>query len=202
MAKFARADIRKIIGEGCTEEMETQLVAMHMGVVDSLKDDLAAVKAEAAKTSELQKKIEELEAEKKNGEDWKAKFEKEHSDFDEYKKTIEEEKAVGVKKDAYRAILKELKIADKLSDVIIAGTDFSGMKVGKDGKLENADKLTESIKTEWKDYIPVTTKSGADVETPPASTGTKMTLEQIDAIEDDAARQKAMLDNKELFGIV
>ena len=202
MARFARAEIRKIIGEACTDEMENALIALHLGVVDPLKDELNTMKADAAKIEELQKEVEKLNAEKKDGEDWKAKFEKEHSDFDEYKKTVEEEKVVGNKKEAYRAILKELKMSDKLSDVIIAGTDFSNMKIGKDGKLENADKLAESIKTEWEGYIPVKTKSGTNVENPPASTGTKMTLEQIDAIEDDAARQKAMLDNKELFGIV
>ena len=45
MAKFARSEIRKIIGEACTEEMESSLVALHLGVVDPLKDDLAKYKA-------------------------------------------------------------------------------------------------------------------------------------------------------------
>ena len=49
MAKFTRAEIRRIIGEACTDEIENNLVALHLGVVDPLKDDVAKYKAEAEK---------------------------------------------------------------------------------------------------------------------------------------------------------
>ena len=201
MAKFGRADIRRIIGESCTDEMENSLIALHLGVVDPLKDEVNNLKANAAKLDEVQKELDGLKETQKTNEDWKAKFEKEHSEFDEYKKQIETEKAVGSVKNAYRGMLKETGLNDKLIETIIAGTDFSGMKLDKDGKLDGADKLSESIKTEWKDYIPTTKKSGATVETPPKTTGTRMTLEQIDAIEDDAERQQAMMENLDLFGL-
>ena len=45
MAKFTRAEIRNILGEACTEEIEKRLVALHLGVVDPLKDDLTKYKA-------------------------------------------------------------------------------------------------------------------------------------------------------------
>ena len=40
MPKFTRSDIRKILGEACTDEIENNLIALHLGVVDPLKDDL------------------------------------------------------------------------------------------------------------------------------------------------------------------
>ncbi len=49
MAKFTRAEIRNILGEACTEEIENRLVALHLGVVDPLKDDLTKYKADAEK---------------------------------------------------------------------------------------------------------------------------------------------------------
>ena len=52
MAKFARAEIRKIIGESCTDEMETALIALHHSIVDDVKDQLDAAKADAAKHME------------------------------------------------------------------------------------------------------------------------------------------------------
>ena len=201
MAKFGRAEIRKILGDVCTDEMENSLVALHLGVVDPMKDEIEKAKASAAKFEEVQKELDGLKKQAEEGNNWKVKYEKEHSDFDEYKKQIEQDKAVGNVKTAYRALLKETNLDDKLIDTIIAGTDFSNMKLDKDGKLEGADKMSESIKTEWKDYIPVTKVKGGDVSTPPKNTGTKMTLEQIDAIEDTAERQRAMLENAELFGI-
>ena len=55
MAKFTRAEIRKIIGENCTDEIENQLVALHLGVVDPLKDDVTRYKADAEKLPGVQK---------------------------------------------------------------------------------------------------------------------------------------------------
>ena len=49
MAKFTRAEIRNILGDACTEEIENRLVALHLGVVDPLKDDLTKYKADAEK---------------------------------------------------------------------------------------------------------------------------------------------------------
>jgi predicted transcriptional regulator len=110
MAKFGRADIRKIIGEACTEEIENQLIALHMGVVDPLKDALDSAKAESAKVSDLQKKLEEATAEKGKFEDMKAKYEKEHSEFEAFKTRTESEKALETVKGLYRALLKESKV--------------------------------------------------------------------------------------------
>lgn len=199
MAKFGRADIRKILGEACTDEIENALIALHLGVVDPLKDELNNVKADAAKIEELQKEVEKLNAEKKDGEDWKAKFEKEHADFGEYKTQVEKDKAADTVKGLYRTLLKEAKVDEKRIDSILKVTDFSAMKVDKDGKLEGADKLSESIKNDWKDFIVTTQKSGANVDTPPDNNGTKMTREQIMKIKNTAERQKAIAENFEVF---
>ena len=52
-------------------------------------------------------------------------------------------------------------------------TDVSGMKLKDDGTLDGADKLTESIKKDWDDFIVKSEKKGADVETPPGDEGKK-----------------------------
>ena len=55
MAKFTRAEIRNILGDACTEEIENRLVAVHLGVVDPPKDDLTKHKADTEKLSGVQK---------------------------------------------------------------------------------------------------------------------------------------------------
>lgn len=201
MARFSRADIRKIIGENCTDEMENQLIALHLGVVDPLKDELNANKADAAKLAELQKQLEEAQKTLKETEDWKAKFDKEHSDFDEYKAQIEKDKAIGNIKEAYRALLKENKVDEKRHESILKlkATDFGAMKLDKDGKLEDADKLSEAIKNDWKDFIVTAQTNGASVDNPPANNGQKMTREEIMKIKNTAERQKAIAENIEVF---
>lgn len=199
MARFTRAEIRRIIGEPCTDEMENSIVAMHIGVVDPLKDELQTLKADAAKVSDLEKEIERLKTLNTDAESWKAKYEKEHADFDEYKNNIDSEKQTENLKSLYKSLLKENKVDDKRIDSILKVTDFATLKVGKDGKLENAKELSESIKNDWGDFIVKTETKGADIETPPANNGNKLTKEQIMEIKDTAARQKAIADNIELF---
>lgn len=62
MAKFTRAEIRAIIGEACTDEIENKLVALHLGVVDPLKDDLQKYKTEAEKIPGIQRQLDEARA--------------------------------------------------------------------------------------------------------------------------------------------
>lgn len=199
MARFTRADIRRIIGESCTDEMENSIVAMHIGVVDPLKDELQTLKADAAKVADLEKEIERLKTLNTDADSWKAKYEKEHADFDEYKNNIDSEKQTENLKSLYKSLLKENKVDDKRIDSILKVTDFSTLKVGKDGKLENAKELSESIKNDWGDFIVKTETKGADIETPPANNGNKLTKEQIMEIKDTTARQKAIAENIELF---
>lgn len=70
----------------------------------------------------------------------------------------------------------------------------------EEGKIKDADKLTESIKKEWSDFITVQQTSGAQTQTPPSNTGGKLTKEEILKIKDSTQRQKAIAENMELFG--
>ena len=86
MAKFTRAEIRNILGDACTEEIENRLVALHLGVVDPLKDDLTKYKADAEKLPGVQKQLDDLKAAGDGG--YKEKYEKEHSAFETYKSDV------------------------------------------------------------------------------------------------------------------
>lgn len=163
MAKFTRAEIRNILGDAHTEEIENALVALHIGVVDPLKDERDKYKAEAEKVQGLQDEIAKL----KDDEGFKAKYEKEHTDFETYKKQVADEAEMTKVKAAYRKMLIDEKINEKRVDAVIRLTDFSNMKLDKDGNLENADKLKEAIGNEWGEYKVTTQERGADVATPP-----------------------------------
>ena len=60
----------------------------------------------------------------------------------------------------------------------------------------------KAIKEDWADFITTSSTTGAQTSTPPSGAGkTYKTKEEIFAIKDTAERQKAIYDNKELFGI-
>ena len=164
-------------GMGLTEEQVSAIIDAHTETVDGLKDSLKAAKADADKLKAVQKELDDLKS--TNGDDYKAKYEKEHSDFDEYKKTVANEKATAEKRSLYRELLRECGVDAKRIDSVMKVADIEAAKV-KDGKIENVEDLTKSIKSEWADFIATDSTRGANVQTPPQGKGsTKMTREEI-----------------------
>lgn len=178
------------------EEKEKAIMDEHIAVTDGLKDERDGYKAEADKAAELQKQLESING----GEDFKEKYEKEHEAFEDFKrKTAEDAEAAKVQA-AYRSLLVDEKISAKRIDTVIKCTDFSKMKLDKDGKLINEQELRKAIGEEWGEFKTTVTERGAKVETPPVTGGSKMTKEEILAIKDTAERQKAIAENLNLFG--
>lgn len=181
---------------GLSDDQITAVMEEHVAVVDGLKADRDNYKAEADKAAELQKQLDEINS----GEDFKAKYEKEHQDFEDFKKkTADEAEATRVQA-AYRSLLVDEKIGAKRLDSIMKVTDFGKMKLNKDGRLENEDQLRKSINEEWSEFKTTVTERGAKVETPPQIGKATKTKEEIYAIKDTAERQKAIAENHELFG--
>jgi len=183
-------------GMGLTDEQQTAIIDAHIETVDGLKEKITKLEAEAGKAKELQKELDAM----KSGTDWKAEHDKLKKDFDEYKKTTEAKETATKVKAAYRGLLKDANVDEKRFDAILRATDLSGMKLDKDGKLENADKLTEAIKADWSDFVVTARTRGADIKTPPTGGKATRTKEEIMAIKDTGERQQAIAENHELFG--
>jgi len=170
MPKFTRGDIRSILGEAHTDEIENRLIAAHLAVVDPLKDDLQRYKADAEKLPCVQKELDDLKAASADNE-WETKYNDEHAAFEKYKADVAAAAETEKIKAEYRKLLQELGISEKRFDAILRLVDFSEMKLGDKG-LENVDKIKESIKSDWADYIPETHEDGADVGNPPNNPST------------------------------
>lgn len=179
-------------GMNLTDEQVQAIIDAHRETVDGLKDEVAKYKEDAEKLPAVQKELDDL---KKNGGDWQKKYEDEHNAFDAYKKAVEEKETTANLKAAYKKLLTDQQVGEKHIDSILRVTDFSTMKLKKDGTLEDADKLTEKIKSEWSGFITTAGTKGKTVDTPPESTGAKVLSKQdIMKIKDTAERQKAWAD--------
>ena len=190
---FSRSFLKSI---GLTEEQVTAVMDEHIGVTDALKSQRDQYKAEADKIPGLNQQLAALEAEK----GYKKKFEDEHSAHEALKQKIADEAESAKVKAAYRKMLTEEKVSEKHLDTVLQFTDFSGMKLDKDGKLENEKELREAGRQKWGDFIVTTVERGARVSTPPEAPKAAKTKEEIFAIKDTAERQKAIAENHELFG--
>ena len=205
MAKFTRAEIRKIIGESCTDEIENQLVALHLGVVDPLKDDVTRYKADAEKLPGVQKELDDLKAQGDGG--YKAKYEAEHKAFVDYKANVDAEKTTAAKEKALETALKKVGIADKRLQSVARLCKGDGLldklELDEKGAIKDSDKLENSLKESYSDYIVTTSTQGANTANPPANSGgAKLTMADIYKkdekgryVMDYEARLKAIEEN-------
>ena len=178
------------------EEKEQQIMEGHIAVTDGLKDKIEGLQAEADKAADLQKQLDGISG----GEDFKAKYEKEHQAFEDFKKQTASDAEMTAVKAAYRKMLIGEGISEKRIDAIMKVTDFKNMKRDKDGNLDNADALKKSIAEEWGEFKTTVTQKGAEVSKPPQTGKATKTKDEIMAIKDTAERQKAIAENHELFG--
>ena len=165
MAKFTRAEIRKIIGESCTDEIENQLVALHLGVVDPLKDDVTRYKADAEKLPGVQKA------------------------FVDYKANVDAEKTTAAKEKALSDVLLKIGISEKRISSVARLAKGDGLldklELDDKGAIKDAAALEKSLKTDYGEYITKSSTKGADTSTPPANNGGKaMTREDIYKTDD------------------
>lgn len=191
---FTRSFLKAL---GLTDEQVTAAMDEHVSVTDALKKQRDEYKEQADKLQEAEKRLEEI----KSGEDFKAKYESEHKAFEDYKAEAAKKETQAKVEAAYRKLLAEEKISAKRIDAVIRLTDLSGMKLDKDGNLNDTDKLREEIRKDWGEYITETRERGAAVENPPQTGKPSKTKEEILAIRDTGERQKAIAENHELFGI-
>lgn len=158
---------------GIEEDKIEQIISSHAETVDGLKDEIASLKEKTANADELQKKLTEAEkklSEVSGDETEKEKFDKLKTEYDNYKKDVETKEAHNTKLNAYRDLLKQAGISEKHIDAVlkVSSATIDGLKI-KDGKIENSDKLAETAKTEWADFITTTTtKPSGEPDNPPA----------------------------------
>ena len=185
---------------GIEEEKIDQIIEAHTETVDGFKDKLNDYKDKAEKYDSVKKELDDL---KDGDNDWQKKYEKEHSDFEAYKTDVTAKETKRTKEHAYRELLRGAGVSEKRLDAILKVTNLDSVELDKDGKIKDADKHTETVKTEWADFVETTSTQGADTANPPANTGkgTTKTKEEIMAIKDGATRRAEMAKNPELFGL-
>lgn len=185
------------------EDKIEQIIDAHSETVDALKADRDTYKEDAAKLAAVQKELDELKAKGDDG--YKAKYEAEKAAHDALKADIAAKETKKAKTDAYRELLKGANIDEKRIATILRAEapTIDKIELDADGKIKNAEQYTESIKSDWADFIVTQSAKGTNTATPPANGGaaSTKTKEDILKIKDAGERQKAIAENPTLFGI-
>lgn len=188
------------------ENIQDQIVEAHAEAVNALKAQRDEYKEAFDKLPQIEGELAtaqaDLEAYRNNENPYKKQYETLKSEFENYKTDVEKSRVLSLKKAAYEKLLKDVKISEDAVDSILSVTNFDELEL--DGEnIKNSETVKENVKGKWKGFIVTTQTKGAQIETPPNNTGgaSGMSKEDILKIKDPIARQKAIAENKGVFGI-
>ena len=150
-----------------------EIISAHAETVNALKEERDSLKADVEKLSDAERELKaanrELDA-LRDG-DWENKYKELKSEYDSYKTDTETKATKAAKEAAYKKLLQDAGVSEKRIASILKVTDVDGISIDKDGNVKDADKLTESIKSEWADFIVTKQEQGANIPKPPANDG-------------------------------
>ena len=160
---------------GIEAEKVDEIINAHIEVVDGLKEERDNFKKDAEKLADVEKELTKAKEKlAKNGEGEtvaKEDYDKLKKEYDDYKADITAKNTRTEKENAFRELLKSAGVSEKRLNAIIKVSNIDGLELDKDGKIKDAEKHTENVKSEWADFIETTTTKGAKTANPPAGNG-------------------------------
>ena len=191
---------------GLEDDKIEQIIEEHTTIADRMNAEIEKYMADAEVLPRVQRELEKAQADLEAGkkDSWKVKYEAVKEEFEGYKSEQTKKEARSAKEKAYRELLKQAGVSEKRLAAVLRGSDVDSVELDDKGTIKDADKLTESIKSEWADFIGTTSIQGAQTATPPARTGGNgMTKADIYKKDDHgryvmsaAERQKALMENQ------
>ena len=164
---------RKLLkGMGLTDEQVDTIIEAHTDTVDGLKEQVKTYKADAEKLPNVQKELDDLKAAGDGG--FKEKFEKEHSDFENFKKTIQEKETKAAKESAAKAFFESKGITGNSLEIAMRGSSAEIAALDLDGeKIKDSSALDALVNGTFKALVSTTTTKGANISNPPVTTSNK-----------------------------
>ena len=164
---------RKLLkGMGLTDEQVDTIIEAHTDTVDGLKEQVKTYKADAEKLPNVQKELDDLKAAGDGG--FKEKFEKEHSDFENFKKTIQEKETKAAKESAAKAFFESKGITGNSLEIAMRGRSAEIAALDLDGeKIKDSSALDALVNGTFKALVSTTTTKGANIPNPPVTTPNK-----------------------------
>ena len=188
-------------GMGLNDEQIESIIESHSATVSALKDDRDAYKEEVEKSKDAIKELESLKK-KIESDDSHDKLEKLQKEFDDYKQKVTEKESKVAKEEARKNLLSEVGIPEKWRERASRSVSLDEIELDDDGKIKDVQIIKDKLKEEWADVIGTVKTEGANISNPPMNRGKgSMSKEDIMNIKDTNERQKAILENREVFGI-
>lgn len=153
---------------GIEENIIDEIIDAHGESVDALKQQRDAYKADAEKLVSVQAELDSL----KNGDDYKAKYEQEHTDFEAYKAQVLAKDTKAAKETAVRAYFESKGIKGKSLEIAIRGAGKETDAIELDGdKIKDATSLDALINGVFSGLVSSTETGGTPTPNPTGASG-------------------------------
>lgn len=171
---------RKLLkGMGLTDEQVDTIIEAHTDTVDGLKDQIAGYKADAEKLPGVQKELDDLKKDS-SGNDYKAKYEKEKKDFQEYRDGVAARESAAAKEQAARAYFQSKGIPADSMGLVIRGAKDEIIGLELDGeKIKDSKALDALLNGDYKGLVGKATTKGTETQTPPNTSGGVKSRDEI-----------------------
>lgn len=158
---------RKLLeGMGIEDKQVETIIEAHLETVNGLKSERDKFKADAEKLAQVEKELDDAWVAAGDPEEWHKRFEALNAEFEDYKGQIDGERTAAKKERAYRALLAEIGVDQKMVDKILKVTDLTGIELDGDS-LKDAEKLRSDADKEWGAFVVKTRTQGSEPATPP-----------------------------------
>ena len=158
---------------GLTEEQVDSVVEAHRETVDGLQKSLTAAEDKAKKYDGVEKELNELKAANSGSEDFKIKYETEHTAFEKYKSEIAAKETRAAKETALKAYFEKNNIVGKNQAIAMRGikSELDGIELDEKGNIKDTASLDELVKGDYAGLVSTTKTEGANIADPPANIG-------------------------------
>lgn len=158
---------------GIESEKIEEIITAHTDSLNGVKEERDNYKAIAEKIDEITKERDKykLIADNKSANDFEDKYNNLKTEYDKFKSDVQARETKAKQDSAYGNILKEAGIPEKHIPKILRVCDTGSLVFENDGSVKDKQAILDSVKSEWSDFIPVMSKSGAEVATPPSNNG-------------------------------
>lgn len=200
---------RKLLkGMGLTDEQVDSIIDAHTETVDGIKAERDQYKADAEKLPNVQKQLDDLQAENGGKSKYKVMYDAEHEELEKLKADIAEKEARAKKHAEMREILQEIGMPDKRIDGIIDYELYKNApELDENGKIADRAGVKKYLKDAWSEYIPVVSDVKHTPENPLNNAGSvKLTKADIYKKDENgryvlsaSERQNALSENPELM---
>ena len=150
-----------------------EIITAHTETVNAIKEERDSLKSDAESLKSVEKDLAKAneELEKFRSGNWEKKYNDLKGEYDSFKTETETKAIKTAKESAYKKLLLDAGVSDKRVASILKVSDIDSLKLDNDGKIQDADKLTESVKTEWADFIVTKQEQGASTPKPQSNEG-------------------------------